>query len=211
MCVFTAKLTLDPEIAHLRTVLSADRCPSLTVPFWIQQDTQAADINGRCSVAKKSCYHIGMASESAPRKGSLVFHPVTSFWTITLNKQGELRALNEIPVTIQAETHLLTLGVLLDYKKGQISFYDAGTRSHMYTCSGQTFTDRIYPFINNCSECWKSSPISFGSTWINGLDQVRQFHLITFVSVMNISVKNISRKVNDFALCCLFMITDSEK
>lgn len=167
--MFTAKITMDPETAHPRIVLSADRTEVSIADsqLLVQDNSSRFDVSlailgstgyssGRhyweVSVSKKSCYHIGMATESAPRRGSLSFRPVSGYWTIIMNKQGELRALDEIASTIQAEAHLLTLGVLLDYKKGQISFYDAGTRSHMYTFSGQTFRERIYPFINCCVE-----------------------------------------------------------
>lgn len=89
-----------------------------------------------------------------------------------LNKQGQLRALNEIPAIIQTGTHPLVLGVLLDYERGRISFYDAGTRSHLYTFSGQTFTNRIYPFISYCVEDGgKPIPITLvqpeSTDWIN--------------------------------------------
>lgn len=160
---------MDPNTAHPRIVLSADGTEVTTIDSAprVQDNPGRFDValavlgstgysSGRhyweVSVAGKSCYHIGMASKSAPRKGSLSFNPTRGFWTVVLNKQGELRALDKRPAAIQAGTQPLTLGVLLDYKKGQISFYDAGTRSHLYTFSGQTFTDKIYPFINYCVE-----------------------------------------------------------
>lgn len=160
---------MDPETAHPRIVLSADRTQvSIADSQRLVQDNSSrfnvslailgstGYSSGRhfweVSVSRKSCYHIGMATESAPRRGSLSFRPASGYWTIIMNKLGELRALNEIISTIQVETHPRILGVFLDYKKGQISFYDVGTRSHMYTFSGQTFTERIYPFINYCVE-----------------------------------------------------------
>lgn len=109
------------------------------------------------SVAGKLCYHLGMASESAERKGSITFRPTNGFWTIVLNKQGQYKAIDKRSVIIPVETQPLTLGILLDYKKGQVSFYDAGARSHMYSFVGQTFTDKIYPFINFCVEDIESS------------------------------------------------------
>lgn len=104
------------------------------------------------SVAGKLCYHIGMASESAQRKGTIRYNPTNGYWTIILNKQGQFRAIDRRPSVIQVQTQPLRLGILLDYRNGQISFYDAGARSHMYSFSGQTFTDKIYPFINFCVE-----------------------------------------------------------
>lgn len=104
------------------------------------------------SVAGKLCYHVGMASESAPRKGTILYSPGIGYWTILLNKQGQFRAIDRKPTVIQVQTPPLRLGILLDYKNGQISFYDAGARAHMYSFAGQRFTDRIFPFVNFCVE-----------------------------------------------------------
>lgn len=110
-------------------------------------------------VASNICYHIGMASESAPRKGTILFSPVTGYWTIVLNKQGRLGAIDKPPVVIQAERQPPRLGILLDYKQGKVSFYDAEARSHLYSFIGQTFTEKIYPFINFCVEDGQQTPI----------------------------------------------------
>ncbi|XP_013855303.1 E3 ubiquitin-protein ligase TRIM69, partial [Austrofundulus limnaeus] len=165
----TSLMTMDPNTANPRIVLSADGTQVSTTdsPLQVQDSPGRFDVSlavlgstgyssGRhyweVNVAGKSCFHIGMASQSSTRKGLLSFNPTRGFWTVVLNKQGELRALDKRPATIRARTPTLTLGILLDYKKGQISFYDAGTRSHLYTFSGQAFTDKIYPFINYCVE-----------------------------------------------------------
>ncbi|CAG5897138.1 unnamed protein product [Menidia menidia] len=163
------KVTMDPDTAHPRIALSADRTEVYTTEDILSVPDQPGRFDvvlgilgetgfsrGRTywevSVAGKSCYHLGMASESAPRKGSLSFKPSKGFWTIVLNKQGELKALDNRPARLNVEVLPLTLGILLDYDKGQISFYDSGARSYLYTFSGQIFFDKIYPFINYCVE-----------------------------------------------------------
>lgn len=104
-------------------------------------------------VANKECYHLGMISESAQRKGKMVASPATGFWTIILNKQGQYFAMDTTRVLIPLQTRPLVIGILLDHKKGQISFYDANARAHMYTfASGRPFTGKIYPFFNFCVE-----------------------------------------------------------
>ncbi|XP_054870794.1 major antigen [Amphiprion ocellaris] len=172
--IYAKKMTFDPDTAHPRIVLSTDNTEMSTIDY-VQNvpdhpgrfDVILAALgatgysSGRhyweVSVAGKTCFHIGMASESAPRKGSLRFNPTNGFWTIVLNKQGQYRALDRKPVTIVTQTQPITLGVLLDYKKGQISFYDAGARSHLYSFVGQSFTDKIYPFSNFCVETGENS------------------------------------------------------
>uniref|UniRef100_A0A8D3CS95 B30.2/SPRY domain-containing protein n=1 Tax=Scophthalmus maximus TaxID=52904 RepID=A0A8D3CS95_SCOMX len=163
------KVTLDPNTANPRIALSADKTEMSTG----EEVQNLPDHPGRfnvvlaalgetgfssgrnyweVSVAGKLCYHLGMASESAPRKGTIMFSPSNGFWTIVRNKQGQVRAIDKLPVTIPVQTQPLKLGILLDYKMGQVSFYDAGVRSHIYTFQSQTFRDKMYPFINFCVE-----------------------------------------------------------
>ncbi|XP_061588762.1 golgin subfamily A member 4 isoform X2 [Cololabis saira] len=186
--IFPSSITLDPDTAHPRLVLGeGNTAVSTTNNVQNVQDLPGRyDVSlavlgttgyssGRhyweVSVAGKICYHLGMTSESARRKGSLSFKPANGFWTIVLDKQGQLKAIDRKAVVLASQTQPLSLGVLLDYSKGSISFYDAGDRTHMYTFSGQTFTDKMYPFINYCVEDVQNpSPIVLvppGSTdWI---------------------------------------------
>lgn len=164
---FTERITLDPNTANPRIVLSADNTEIITtaniqnIPDHPDQFDVVLGVMGKTgwstgrhywevSVGGQRCYHIGMASESAQRKGAIRFSPSNGFWTIILNKQGQYRAIDVTNAIIPVQTKALTLGILLDYNKGQISFYDAGVRSHMYTFVGQSFTGKIYPFINIC-------------------------------------------------------------
>ncbi|KAI9541584.1 hypothetical protein NQZ68_028090 [Dissostichus eleginoides] len=167
--IYGTKSTLDPNTANPRILLSADNSEMSTT----EQIQNVPDHPGRfnialavlgmagfssgrhyweVSVAGKLCYHLGMASESAQRRGTIIFSPTKGFWTVVLNKQGQFKAVERRHAIIPLETQPLRLGILLDYKKGQISFYDAGTRSHLYSFVQQSFTDKIYPFINFCVE-----------------------------------------------------------
>lgn len=175
-CFFTGKMTFDPSTAHPRIVLSAGNTKMSTVeemqnvPDHLGRfDVDLAALGsmgfsrGRqyweVSVAGKLCYHVGMTSKSAPRKGTISYGPRNGYWTLVLNKQGQLRAIDNRPTVIRGQTPPLRLGILLDYKQGQISFYDPSTRSHIYSFVGQRFTDEIYPFVNFCVE-EVESPIS---------------------------------------------------
>ncbi|RXN11984.1 E3 ubiquitin- ligase TRIM39-like protein [Labeo rohita] len=40
------------------------------------------------------------------------------------------------------------VGVFVDYEEGLVSFYDVGSRSHIYSFIGQTFTDKLYPYFS---------------------------------------------------------------
>ncbi|XP_042284662.1 golgin subfamily A member 4 isoform X9 [Thunnus maccoyii] len=167
--IYTRQVTLDPNTAHRRLALSDHN----TQIHADDDDQDVPDNPGRfdvvlaalgstgfstgrhyweVSVAEANCYLLGMASESSQRKGTLSFKPLKGYWTIVLNKQGQYKAMNNRPITLPVQTPPLMLGILLDYNKGQISFYDAGTRSHLYSFVGQKFTGKIYPFVNICLE-----------------------------------------------------------
>ncbi|KAL7387049.1 hypothetical protein ABVT39_017528 [Epinephelus coioides] len=167
--IHTKKMTLDPNTAHPRIALSADNTEMTTseelqnVPDHPGRYDTVLGVLGttgfssgrqywEVSVAGKRCFHIGMASESAPRRGPITFSPRNGFWTLILNKQGQYRAFDRKTVTIPLQTQPITLGILLDYKKGEITFYDAGARTHIYSFVGRSFTDKIHPFINFCVE-----------------------------------------------------------
>lgn len=160
---------MDPDTANPRVGLSAGN----TQLYTVADNQDVPDLPGRfdvvlaclghtgyssgrqyweVSIANRLCYHIGFASESAKRKGFLKFSPATGYWTIIRNRQGQFRALDRAPAVIPVQAQPVTLGILLDYKTGQISFYDTGARSHLYSFTGQTFTDKLYPFINFCND-----------------------------------------------------------
>lgn len=160
-------MVLDPDTANARLGLAA-RNTKVFIANEIQNvrdhpgrfDTLLAVLgktgfsSGRhyweVSVAEKPCYHVGMASKSARRRGYAIVNPSTGFWTIIRNKQGHYQALDGSRVNLAIRTQPVTVGILLDYEKGQISFYDAGARVHIYSYTGQTFRDKIHPFINFC-------------------------------------------------------------
>lgn len=162
-------MALDPDTAHPRVVLSADGTEMaisarpqnvLDSPHRFNVALAALGKTGftqgkhywEVSVAKKLCFNIGMVSESANRRGAPRLRPQNGFWTITKNKQAQYRAFDAYPTPIVVQAQPIKLGVLLDYDVGTISFYDANTRAHLYSFTGQTFTDKIYPFINACEE-----------------------------------------------------------
>lgn len=160
---------MDPDTANPRVGLSAgntqlytmaggQNVPDLPGRFNVVLATlgKTGYSSGRqyweVNIANRLCYHLGFASGSAQRKGILKFSPEKGYWTIIRTRQGQFRALDKSPVGIQVKTQPMTMGILLDYKKGQVSFYDTGARSHIYSFSGQAFRDKLYPFINFCDE-----------------------------------------------------------
>ncbi|KAL7875468.1 hypothetical protein AOLI_G00104310 [Acnodon oligacanthus] len=42
------------------------------------------------------------------------------------------------------------VGVFVDYEEGLVSFYDVEARSHIYSFTGQSFTETLYPYFCPC-------------------------------------------------------------
>ncbi|KAL7875699.1 hypothetical protein AOLI_G00106620 [Acnodon oligacanthus] len=45
---------------------------------------------------------------------------------------------------------LQKVGVFVDYEEGLVSFYDVESRSHIYSFTGQSFTEKLYPYFDCC-------------------------------------------------------------
>ncbi|KAJ4937121.1 hypothetical protein JOQ06_001703 [Pogonophryne albipinna] len=104
--IYATKSTLDPNTANPRILLSADNAEMSTtehiqnVPDHPGRFNIALAVLGmvgfssgrhywEVSVAGKLCYHLGMASESAQRRGTIIFSPTKGFWTVVLDKEGQ--------------------------------------------------------------------------------------------------------------------------
>ncbi|KAK0131774.1 Tripartite motif-containing protein 47 [Merluccius polli] len=65
-----------------------------------------------------------------------------------------LRALNKVPIKTEAfgrlpmRAKLQKVGVFVDYDEGLVSFYDVGARVHIYSATGCTFSEPLYPILS---------------------------------------------------------------
>ncbi|XP_072115452.1 nuclear factor 7, brain-like isoform X2 [Mobula birostris] len=89
---------------------------------------------------------LGVAAESVERKGWVRLSPETGFWIIW-------RIDDVMWVYTSPESRLPAgpipgrVGVYLRYQSGTVSFYNAETKSHLHTFTGNKFTERLYPFF----------------------------------------------------------------
>ncbi|MBN3322259.1 BT2A2 protein, partial [Atractosteus spatula] len=91
---------------------------------------------------------IGIAAESAPRKGAFAFTPGQGYWTLAYNRHY-LSALTA-PLTPLSRTLLpRTLGVFLDIEERRVSFYKVESREHIYTFSDMAFNEgeKLFPLF----------------------------------------------------------------
>ncbi|XP_059827061.1 nuclear factor 7, brain-like [Hypanus sabinus] len=102
---------------------------------------------------------LGVAAKSVKRKGGVRPSPETGFWIIG-RFNDEMKVLNSTVSCLPADPIPGRVGVYLSYESGTVSFYNAETRSHLHTFSGNKFTEKLYPFfwtgyenewLRNCS------------------------------------------------------------
>ncbi|XP_055521798.1 E3 ubiquitin-protein ligase TRIM39-like isoform X1 [Leucoraja erinacea] len=97
-------------------------------------------------VAGSRCWRLGVAAESVERKRGVDMTPETGVWSI--GRWGdEFDAFTSPPSPLPARPIPGRVGVYLSYESGTVSFYDADTKSHLHTFTGNKFTEKLYPFF----------------------------------------------------------------
>ncbi|CAL8304414.1 unnamed protein product [Lota lota] len=160
ICDAAEDVTLDPNTANADLLISDDakrmRCgvEGCHVPCCAQR------FDGwRCAAARHGFssgrhywevevgdrdWRLGVVKARAPRKGYRTLNADTGYLTLRLERGSELKALT-VPATPLAQGLApRKVGVYLDYEQGQLSFYDAERRAHLFTYN-ETFTEELWP------------------------------------------------------------------
>ncbi|XP_058871397.1 E3 ubiquitin-protein ligase TRIM39-like [Acipenser ruthenus] len=97
---------------------------------------------------------LGVSRESAERKGVFSMIPQRGYWTVEWWSGGGFIALTDPETPLPRSLKPQKLGVYLDYEEGQLSFYNVGTRSHIYTFTDMEFNpnEKLYPFFCTSDE-----------------------------------------------------------
>ncbi|XP_015252442.1 PREDICTED: E3 ubiquitin-protein ligase TRIM39-like [Cyprinodon variegatus] len=99
-------------------------------------------------VGDKTAWDLGVARASVKRKGVVTLSPEDGFWAICLRKGTEYWACGGEAKLLYPSQRPQVVGVFLDYEDGTVSFYNAETRSHIYSFTEYHFTEAIFPFFN---------------------------------------------------------------
>ncbi|XP_078271839.1 E3 ubiquitin-protein ligase TRIM39-like [Rhinoraja longicauda] len=97
-------------------------------------------------VAGSEYWSLGVAAESVERKRPVTLTPETGIWSIW-RRDDEFAAFTSPPSRLPARPNPGRVGVYLSYESGTVSFYDADTKSHLHTFTGNKFTEKLYPFF----------------------------------------------------------------
>uniref|UniRef100_A0A8C7KTB0 B30.2/SPRY domain-containing protein n=1 Tax=Oncorhynchus kisutch TaxID=8019 RepID=A0A8C7KTB0_ONCKI len=164
-CMFlsTVDVTLDPDTAHCKLILSDDgkqvRHGELDQ---VLSDNGKRFTNWSCvlgnvgfsgkfyyevKVEGKTEWTLGVVIQSINRNERSRPIPYNGYWTVEL-KDGEYTAHADSPVTFTPREEPQKVGVFVDYEKRQVSFYNVEDRSHIYSFTDCSFTEKLYPFFN---------------------------------------------------------------
>ncbi|CAL8262895.1 unnamed protein product [Arctogadus glacialis] len=98
-------------------------------------------------VKDTSVWYLGVARESIDRKAYNALTPKNGCWKISFNK--DVFVVHDDPVvSVPLRAELQKVGVFVDYEKGLLSFYDVEARVHIYSATGCTFSEPLYPLLN---------------------------------------------------------------
>ncbi|XP_058620027.1 nuclear factor 7, brain-like isoform X2 [Onychostoma macrolepis] len=162
---FSVDVTLDPVTANSYLILSDDG--KHVSHGDIEQDAlenpKRFDVS-LCVLAKegfssgrfyyevqvkgKTQWNLGVARESINRKREITLTPEDGFWVVIVKNENHYIVFDNPVVMFSLRVKPEIVGVFVDYEEGLVSFYDAQHRSHIYSFTSQTFTDKLYPYFN---------------------------------------------------------------
>lgn len=123
--------------------------PLLTgTQFLVSQGFTAGRHYWEVDVGDKTAWDVGVARQSVSRKGVVTLSPEDGYWTICLRKGNEYRACARQAELLRLHQKPRIVGVFFDYEDGTVSFFDAETRSHLYSYTNFPFTEAMFPFFN---------------------------------------------------------------
>nr|XP_046235843.1 E3 ubiquitin-protein ligase TRIM17-like [Scatophagus argus] len=109
-------------------------------------------------VGLRTDWDVGVAKETVPRMGKIALKRQNGFYAI--GKRGSDYEVHCTPYTV---LHLcprpINVGVYLDYNEGRVSFYDVDRKLHIYSFTGESFTEKLFPYFYLYSWAKKSKPL----------------------------------------------------
>ncbi|XP_075888899.1 zinc-binding protein A33-like [Nelusetta ayraudi] len=159
--VHFSPVILDPNTANLWLHLSDDltsvRCEETPqqLPDNPERHTRHPSVVGsegfssgehswEVEVGDHPRWAIGLAKESADRKGERSASPKYGLWCLSYRNGKYTDGLGD---TVTVEKSVERLRVQLDFGQGKVSFYDVVDQTHICTYE-DTFTEKLFPFFS---------------------------------------------------------------
>ncbi|XP_063068972.1 E3 ubiquitin-protein ligase TRIM35-like [Engraulis encrasicolus] len=155
-------VTLDPNTANPRLILSEDltsvrRGVKQQLPDNPERFDKFASVLGsegfnsgtHCwdvEIGENPWWNVGVMTESLQRKGDCT--SMSGRWIVRY-KDGEYgaRASPQPSTLLTVNQKLQSVRVQLDWDRGELTFTDPDTNTHLHTFT-QTFTERVFPYFN---------------------------------------------------------------
>ncbi|XP_072543598.1 E3 ubiquitin-protein ligase TRIM39-like [Salminus brasiliensis] len=162
---YAVDVTLDPDTAHPYLTLSEDGKQVTNGyknhyrPYNPKRFDHSFSVLGKEGFSSGRFYYevqvrgntewtLGVVRESINRKEEITQTPQNGFWTVGLWDENEYEAFAGPSVPLSLRKMLQKVGVFVDYEEGLVSFYDVEARTLIYSFTGQSFTEKLYPFFN---------------------------------------------------------------
>ncbi|XP_060731304.1 E3 ubiquitin-protein ligase TRIM39-like isoform X2 [Tachysurus vachellii] len=161
---YAVDVTLDPDTANPYLILSDDgkqvafRDKRQKLPDNPERFDHCVCVLGKEGFTSGRFYYevqvrgtdwdLGVVRESINRKGEISYIPENGYWCVWLRNKTEYLAQDSPPVSLSLKQAPQKVGVFVDYEEGMISFYDVDAKSHIYSFTGQTFTEKLYPLFS---------------------------------------------------------------
>ncbi|XP_028441617.1 E3 ubiquitin-protein ligase TRIM21-like [Perca flavescens] len=158
-------VTLDPDTAHPKLILSDDGKQVKHGDVWknlpdnperfdncvvvlAKQSLSSGRFYYEVQVKGKTAWTLGVARESVNRKGEITLTPQNGYWTIVLRNDNEYTAADGPAVLLSLKSRPQKVGVFVDYEEGLVSFYDVDAAALIYSFTGCSFTEKLYPYFS---------------------------------------------------------------
>uniref|UniRef100_A0A3B4BDW1 Uncharacterized protein n=1 Tax=Periophthalmus magnuspinnatus TaxID=409849 RepID=A0A3B4BDW1_9GOBI len=163
---FAVDLTLDPDTAHVKLFVSddlkqvqhTDQKNFTDGPqrfAWCNVLTKQSFSSGRfyfeVQVKGKTSWTLGVAKESVERKDIKALTSNYGYWCLYMKNIGKFEACSDPAILLSLKCPPQKVGVFVDYNEGLVSFYDADSADLIYSFSGYSFSEKLFPFFNPCN------------------------------------------------------------
>uniref|UniRef100_UPI003AAEEA74 E3 ubiquitin-protein ligase TRIM21-like n=1 Tax=Centroberyx gerrardi TaxID=166262 RepID=UPI003AAEEA74 len=161
---YAVDVTLDPDTAHPVLILSDDGKQvnhgdvRKNLPDNPERFSPCACVLGKQSFSSGRFYYevqvkgktewdLGVARGSINRKGYITTSSKIGYWSVWLSNGNEYKARADPRVLLSVKSKPQKVGVFVDYEEGLVSFYDVDAAALIYSFTGCTFTEKLYPIF----------------------------------------------------------------